>query len=159
MLKRHSQGSRYVRFSPSCVVVLVVENLFLLSSRPPQSVCSLRLGASSPLSECQAFQHIWQCSFSLRIQAGDIKCRRHTLTMSTFFIPGTPQWFPCEETQGLPPLLAGKHPDSIRSLSSDVSLCPKSGVQWAQHCCKCLVLGQGLQPSDGWRLLSSRSWP
>lgn len=80
MLKRHSQGSRYVRFSPSCVVVLVVENLFLLSSRPPQSVCSLRLGASSPLSECQAFQHIWQCSFSLRIQAGDIKCRRHTLT-------------------------------------------------------------------------------
>lgn len=74
------RGSRYVQFSASCVVVLVVENLFLLSSRPPQSVCSLRLGASSPLSECQAFQHIWQCSFSLRIQAGDIKCRRHTLT-------------------------------------------------------------------------------
>lgn len=52
-------------------------SLVLLSS---QSVCSLRLGVSSPLSECQAFQRIWQHSFSLGIQAGDIKCRWHTLT-------------------------------------------------------------------------------
>lgn len=163
MLANHTQGSSCAWFLPGVVIFIFTGKYFALGPclqfafwspgllpSPPQSYQAKSAGHHSPSDNI---------SSPLGSRLEILNVAGTPWQMSTFFIPGTPQQFPWEETQALPPFpKEGPRPCQVIVLSCLPGPWAQSSVSASQSVAGVLSLGRSWSHQLAKGQLGSQFW-